>query len=129
LNYSTPIRCVPLLVGRGTQCTRFWPLGPFQVVPVRVGKVQPYYIQHKRDEVQAFDKTFQELKSIMMTPEAFTECLRGSGSDSLFPSEIPESPRGLSIDGFCGLANDIAQSIKTRREHCHLCIYLFLTTP
>jgi hypothetical protein len=66
-----------------------------------------------------------------MTPEAFTECLRGSGSDGLFPSEteIPESPRGLSIDGFCDLANDIAQSIKARREHRRLCIYLFLTTP
>ncbi|KAI0290681.1 hypothetical protein BC826DRAFT_970295 [Russula brevipes] len=63
--------------------------------------------------MQEFDKTVQELKC--MTQEEFIECLRGSGSDDVFPSEIPESPRGLSIDGFCDLVNDIAQSIKARR--------------
>jgi len=73
------------------------------------------------DQVQAFDENVQQLP---LTPEQFLECL--AVSDNLF--EIPDSPRGLSIDGFCSLANDIAKSIRARREHRLLCIYLFLTT-
>ena len=49
-------------------------------------------------------------------------------SDIEFPSDIAHSHRGLSIDDFCSRANDIAQTIKVRHEHCLLCIYLFLTT-
>ena len=95
-------------------------------VPVKsspVGKVQPYYIQRKRDQVQAFDENVQNLKPL--TPEKFLEYL--DVSDSLFPSDISASPDGLSIDGFLPLANQIAQSIKAKREHL-LSIYLFLTT-
>jgi hypothetical protein len=79
---------------------------------------------YKRDRVQAFDENVQQLERL--TPEQFLECL--GVSDDLFPSEIPDSPRGLSMDDFCPLANDIAQSIKARREHRLLCIYLFLRT-
>ena len=43
-------------------------------------------------------------------------------------NQIPDSPHSPSIDGFCSLANDIARSIKAKREHHLLCIYLSLTT-
>jgi hypothetical protein len=91
-----------------------------------VGKVQPYYIQHKRDQVQAFDESMvmEQLKPFT-TEQQFLECL--AVSDGLFPSKIPDSHNGLSFDGFCSLANDIAKSIKATREHRLLCIYLFLT--
>jgi hypothetical protein len=87
-----------------------------------VGKVQPYFIQHKRDRVQAFDENEQQLEGL--TTEQFLERL--AVSDNLFPSKIPDPPNGLSIDGFCSLANEIALSIKARRGHRLLCIYLFL---
>ena len=87
-----------------------------------VGKVPPYFIQHKRDQVQAFDKNVQ---LDPFTAKQFLECL--DVRDKLIPSEIPHSPQNLSIDGFCSLANGIAQSIKETREHYLLCIYLFLT--
>ena len=88
-----------------------------------VDKVQPYFIQHKRDRVQPFDENVQQVEPL--TPEQFLECL--DVSDNLFPSDISDSPDGLSIDGFLSLANGIAQSIKARREHHLLGIYLFLT--
>lgn len=98
--------------------------GPVESSPV--SKVQPYFLQHKCDEVQTFDKNVQQLETI--TPEQFLEHLRGSDGDDLLPSEIPKLG-GLTINNFCDLANGIAQSINARREHCLLCIYLFLTTP
>jgi hypothetical protein len=48
--------------------------------------------------------------------------------DNVLPSNIPNSLLGLSIDGFCSLANHIAHSIKEKRKHRVLSIYLFLTT-
>ena len=81
-------------------------------------------IRHKRDQVQAFDKNVQQLDPL--TEKQFLECL--GVRDNLIPSEFPHSPQNLSIDGFCSLANGIAQSIKETREHHLLCIYLFLTT-
>ena len=83
-----------------------------------VDKVQPYFIQHKRDRVQPFDENVQQVEPL--TPEQFLECL--DVSDNLFPSDISDSPDGLSIDGFLSLANGIAQSIKARCEHNLLCI-------
>ena len=89
-----------------------------------VGKVQPYFIQHKRDQVQTFDKSVQQLETL--TSDAFLDDLRASNIN--FPSDIANSHPGLSMDDFCSRANDIAQTIKARREHRLLCIYLFLTT-
>ena len=79
--------------------------------------------KHKCNQVQAFDKNVQ---LDPFTEKQFLECL--DVGDKLIPSEIPHSPQNLSIDGFCSLANGIAQSIKETREHHLLCIYLFLTT-
>ena len=84
-----------------------------------VGKVPPYFIQHKRDQVQAFDKNVQ---LDPFTAKQFLECL--DVGDKLIPSEIPHSPQNLSIDGFCSLANDIAQSIREKRER-RLCVFIF----
>ena len=61
-----------------------------------------------------------------LDPDNFLKFLHAS--DIEFPSDIAHSHRGLSIDDFCSRANDIAQTIKARREHCFLYIYLFLTT-
>ena len=94
-----------------------------------VGKVPPYFIQDKRDQVQAFDENVQQLEGF--TPEQFLECLRVSEINRIPDSkinQIPDSPDSFSIDGFCSLANDIARSIKAKREHHLLCIYLSLTT-
>ncbi len=88
------------------------------------GKVQPYYIQHKRDQVQAFDESIQQLKCL--TEEEFLEYL--DFTDNLFPPDISDSLPGLSISGFLPVANNIARSIKARREHHLLSIYLFLMT-
>jgi hypothetical protein len=104
--------------------TRTPPPASAPVKSAPVGKVHPHVIQHKRNQVQAFNENAQQLE--LLTPEQFLECL--GVSDDLSPSEIPDSPRGLSIDDFCPLANDIAQSIKARREHRLLCNYLFLRT-
>jgi hypothetical protein len=90
-----------------------------------VGKVQPYFIQHKRDQVQAFDKAVQEPEPFT-TSEQFFDYLKVRGD--LFPSDICNPHGGLSIDNFVLWANEIAKSIKARREHRLLCIYLFLTT-
>jgi hypothetical protein len=60
------------------------------------------------------------------TSEQFLDYLNVRGD--LFPSDISNPPDGLSIGNFCSLANEIAKSIKARREHRLLCIYLFLTT-
>jgi hypothetical protein len=95
---------------------------PFKSSPV--GKVQPYYIQHKRDQVQAFDVNVQQLE--LLTPDQFLVCLRFN--DDMFHYKIPDSFGDPSIDNFCPLANDIAQSIKTKREHRLLYIHLFLRT-
>ena len=60
----------------------------FPVFPVYesspAGKVQPYFIQHKRDRVQAFDENVQWLEPL--TPEQFLESL--DVSDNLLPSDI-----------------------------------------
>ena len=61
-----------------------------------------------------------------LDPDNFLKYLHASDID--FPSDIVNSHCGLSIDDFCSWANDIAQTIKARHEHCLLCIYLFLTT-
>jgi hypothetical protein len=95
---------------------------PFKSSPV--GKVQPYFIQHQRDQVQKFDVDVQKLEPL--TPEKFLECL--DVSDDVLTSYISDSHYDFSINGFLPLANGIAQSIKARREHHLLCIYLFLTT-
>ncbi|KAH9985188.1 hypothetical protein BJV74DRAFT_577760 [Russula compacta] len=84
-------------------------------LPESVGKVNHYLIPHKRDQVEAFDEYIQQRKTI--TPERFLEYLRGSDGDDPLPSEIPSSPKGLSIDGFLDLANDIAQSINARLDY------------
>jgi hypothetical protein len=89
-----------------------------------VGKAQPYFIQHKRDQVQKFDVNVQQLETL--TPEKFLECL--DVSDDVLTSNISDPHYEFSINGFLPLANGIAQSIKARREHHLLCIYLFLTT-
>jgi hypothetical protein len=89
-----------------------------------VGKIGPDFIQHKRDQVQAFDDKVQRLEPFT-TPEEFLEYFR---VDQQHASEIPDSPRDFSIDNFCNLANDIARSIKARGEHHLLYIYLFLMT-
>ena len=91
-----------------------------------VDKVPPYLIQHKYDQVQAFDNnTEQEL----LTSEEFLNCLDFDDSDALLPSRIPTSLSGFfSIDCFLDLANGIAKFIKAEREYHLLCIYLFLTT-
>ncbi len=90
-----------------------------------VGKVDPYFIQHKRDQVQAFDDGIQQLEPI--PSQEFLKCLRFHDALQL-PSTIPSPLGGFSIDGFLTLANDIAGSIKKKREYHLLCIYLFLTT-
>jgi hypothetical protein len=95
---------------------------PFKSSPV--GKVQPYFIQHKRDQVQKFDVNVQQLETL--TPKKFLECL--GVSDNVLTPNISDSHYEFSINGFLPLANGIAQSIKARREHHLLCIYLFLTT-
>ena len=79
--------------------------------------------QHKHDQVQAFREDVRWLERF--NEEQFLEYL--GVSNSLIPSEIPDLPQSLSIDGFCSMANDIAQSIKATREYHLLCIYLFLT--
>ena len=61
-----------------------------------------------------------------LTPDNFLKYLHAS--DIEFHFDVADSHRGLSIDDFCSRANDIAQTIKARREHRLLCIYLFLTT-
>ena len=61
-----------------------------------------------------------------LDPDNFLKYFHASDIDS--PSNISHSHRGLSIDDFCSRANDIAQTIKARHEHCLLCIYLFLMT-
>jgi hypothetical protein len=86
-----------------------------------VGKVQPYFIPHKRDQVQAFDKNVQY--SERLTPEQFLERL--AVNDNLFPSV---SPQDRSIEKFCSLANKVALFIYEKCEHHLLCIYPFLTT-
>jgi hypothetical protein len=90
-----------------------------------IGHVPPYFVQHKRDQVQAFDD------SIALEPlplEDFLRCLLFNVSETL-PSKIPSSLRGLfSIDCFVDLANGIAKTIKAKREYHLLCINLFLTT-
>ena len=83
-----------------------------------------YFAPHKRNQVQRFDESAQQEEFI--TSKQFLECLRVG--DNVLPSKIPDSLLGLSIDGFCSLANDIARSIKEKREHHLLSIYLFLTT-
>ena len=89
-----------------------------------VGKVPPFFAPHKRDQVQAFDESVQQQEFI--TSNEFLECLRID--DNVLPSKTPDSLLGLSIDGFCLLANDIALSIKKQREHRNLSICFFLTT-
>jgi hypothetical protein len=83
-----------------------------------------YFSPHKRDQVRPFDETVQQQEFI--TSKQFLECLRVS--DNTLPSNIPDSLLGLSIHGFCSLANDISHSIKKEREHHFLSIYLFLMT-
>ena len=61
-----------------------------------------------------------------LDPDNFLKYLHAS--DIKFPSDIAHSHHGLSIDDFCSQANDITQTIKVRREHHLLCIYLFLMT-
>ena len=95
---------------------------PFKSSPV--GKIQPYFIQHKRDQVQKFDVNVQQLEPL--TPEKFLKCL--DVSDDVLTSHISDSCHDFSMNGFLPLANGIAQSIKARGEHHLLCIYLFLTT-
>ena len=73
-------------------------------------------------KLQVFDENVQLLKCF--TEKQFLECLRVSSDNS----EIPDLSQSLSIDDFCSLANDISQSIKARRAHHLLCIYLFLPT-
>jgi hypothetical protein len=92
---------------------------PAKSSPVR--RVQPYYIQHKRDQVQAFDENGQQLERFT-SQEHFLDYL--DVGDDLLPSDI--SNRRHDLDNFLTLANEIAQSIKARREHHLLCIYLFL---
>ena len=87
------------------------------------GKVPPYFIPHKRDQVEAFDENVQQLENI--NEERFFKLL--DVNDNLL--EIPDSPSRLSKDNFCSLVNDIAMAIKEAREHRRLCVYLFLTTP
>ena len=94
---------------------------PFKSSP---GKVQPYFLQHRRNEIQKFDVNVQQLESL--TPKKFLECL--DVSDDVFTSYTSDSNYNFSINGFLPLANGIARSIKARREHHLLCIYLFLTT-
>jgi hypothetical protein len=83
-----------------------------------------YFACHKRDQVQPFDESVQQLQFI--TSKQFLKCLRVG--DNVLPSNIPDSLLGLSIDGFCSLANHIAHSIKEKRKRRVLSIYLFLTT-
>jgi hypothetical protein len=89
---------------------------PTASVPVKPSpvKVPPYFIPHKRDQVQAFDENVPRFESI--TAEEFLEYLDAGEkyNQNLVP---PHSP---SMDGFCSLANDIAQSIKathSRNDH------------
>ena len=92
-----------------------------------VGKVPPYIIQHKRDQVQAFDKNVQQTECI--TEQQFFNCL-GFG-DKKFPPMIPNSLQPRPIEGFCDLANGIAQYIQqsnVKSEHFLLYVYVFLTT-
>ncbi|KAN0139749.1 hypothetical protein V8E53_002411 [Lactarius tabidus] len=81
---------------------------PFKSFPV--GKVQPYFIQHKRNQVQKFDVNVQQLETL--TPKKFLECL--GVSDNVLTSNISDSHYEFSINGFLPLANGIAQSIKAR---------------
>ena len=75
-----------------------------------------------RDQVQGLDENVQQQDFI--TSKQFLECLRFD--DNVFPSKIHDPHPVLSIDDFCSLANNIAHSIKEKREHR---LYLFLTTP
>src|SRR5260221_5217251 len=80
-----------------------------------VGKVEPYFIQHKRDQLQAFDDGIRQLEPL--SSQEFLKCLR-LHDDPKLPSTTPSLPRDFfSIDGFLSLANNIAESIKTKREY------------
>jgi DNA recombination-dependent growth factor C len=83
-----------------------------------------YFAPHKCGQVQPFDESIQQLQFI--SSKQFLECLHVS--DNVLPSKTLNSLLGLSIDGFCSLANHIARSIKEKRKHCLLSIYLFLMT-
>src|SRR5882672_5744213 len=88
-----------------------------------VGKVPPYFIQHKRDQVQAFEYSTQKLKPI--SREKFLKYLYPN--NALLPPEIPAELRDFfSIDDFLSLANGVAKLIQEKREYHLLCIYLFL---
>jgi hypothetical protein len=88
-----------------------------------VGKIPRAVPPHKRDQVQAFDENVQQLQ--LINSKRFLECLRVD--DNVLPSEIPHLRPVFSIDDFCSLANDIAHSIKEKRERRLSSIYLFLT--
>ena len=83
-----------------------------------VGKVPPFFVQHKRDQVQAFDENIQK-KAASLEPEQFLKIL--NEDDIVFPSEFPGKKEDISIDRFCFLANDIALSIQRKSEHSLVC--------
>jgi hypothetical protein len=85
-------------------------------------KVSPYYLENKRDQVQAFNKNLHQLESFN-TPNDFLESL--AVPDDLLPPEpwTPGSAPGLSARRFLTEANNIAKSIHHSREH-HLFLYL-----
>jgi len=94
-----------------------------------VSKISRYFIQHKRDQLQAFDDSVQQ--PVPLSPQDFLKCLGFNDAqlnDFLPPSTTSRSHRDSSIDGFLALANDIAGFIKSKREYHLLWSYLFLTT-
>lgn len=87
----------------------------------RVDRVTPYFVQHKRDQVQAFDDSIQPEP---LPSEEFLDCLGfNNNNNSVLPSEVPRSFRGVSIGSFLKSANTIAKHIKTKCEY-HLFAYL-----
>ena len=85
-----------------------------------IGNVQPHFPEHKRHEVHIFDENVQQLNTI--TPETFLECLGGGDSNDLLPSETPNSPEGLSNEGFLSLANDISNQTRPVQDSQALAI-------
>jgi hypothetical protein len=85
-------------------------------------KVSPYYLENKRDQVQAFNENLHQLESFN-TPNDFLESL--AVPDDLLPPEpwTPGSASGLSARRFLTEANNIAKYIHNLREH-HLFLYL-----
>jgi hypothetical protein len=121
---DAPLRTTTTTMSSSSELGMPAPPAPAPVQSSPIGKIPRSVAPHKRDQVQAFDENVQQ--SQLIDSIQFLEYLRVG--DNVLPSKTPDSLLGLSMDGFCSLANHIARSIKEKRDHRLLSIYLFLTT-